>query len=144
MQLGAHLAVNYKEQDFADAILAEGVGVDVILDIGGAEYLEPNLRVLNLMGRLVIVALLTGAAGTIDLGIVQRKRIRIIGSVLRSRSLEEKSEIVHGFTREFWPLLEQGRMEPVIDTILPITDVEEAHAILTKNQNIGKVVLTVR
>ena len=137
--------MNYKEQEFAGAILeACPDGVDVILDIAGSDYLAPNLRLLKLRGRLVIIALLSGALAEIDLGVMMRKRLRVIGSVLRSRSLEEKVEIARKFEDRFWPLLVEGKIGPVIDTVLPIAQVEEAHRILEQNRNVGKVVLTVK
>ena len=144
LELGAEFGVNYKERDFAAAIMEYTDGVDVILDIGGGEYLKRNLSLLKLKGRLVVIALLTGARGSIDLGVLQRRRLRLIGSVLRSRSLEEKTAIARKFTKRFWPLLVAGNIKPIIDTILPITRTEEAHEILAQNRNIGKVVLSVR
>ena len=144
LELGAEFGVNYKERDFAAAIMEYTDGVDVILDIGGGEYLKRNLSLLKLKGRLVVIALLTGAQGSIDLGVLQRRRLRLIGSVLRSRSLEEKTAIARKFNKRFWPLLVAGNIKPIIDTILPITRTEEAHEILTQNRNIGKVVLSVR
>ncbi len=144
LELGAEFGVNYKERDFAAAIMEYTDGVDVILDIGGGEYLKRNLSLLKLKGRLVIIALLTGARGTIDLGVLQRRRLRLIGSVLRSRSLEEKVAIAGQFNKRFWPLLNVGIIKPVIDTTLPIARAEEAHEILAQNRNIGKVVLSVR
>jgi len=144
LELGAEFGVNYREQEFADAILARADGVDVILDIAGAGYLESNLRLLKTKGRLVFIALLTGREARIDLGTVLGKRLRLIGSLLRSRSVAEKGEIVRDFSRRFWPLLESGRIGPVIDTVLPIVRAAEAHRILEENRNIGKVVLVVR
>ena len=144
LELGASVAVNYKDQDFAEAFSAQAEGVDVILDIGGGEYLERNLNLLNLRGRLVIIALLTGTHASIDLGTLQRKRLRLIGSVLRSRTLEEKTEITREFRNRFWPALVNGTITPIVDTVLPITQAERAHDILANNQNIGKVILTVR
>ncbi len=144
MELGAEFGVNYRERDFAEAILQHTDGVDVVLDIAGGEYLERNLRLLKLKGRLVVIALLAGAHAQIDLGVVQSKRLRLIGSLLRSRSLQEKTEIVKEFKKRFWPLLVEGKIEPIIDTVLSITQAEEAHQILEQNRNIGKVVLTVR
>lgn len=145
LKLGAAFGVNYKEKDFEEAVLeACPNGVDVILDIGGSDYLASNLRLLKVGGRLVIIALLTGAQAQIDLSEVMRRRLRLIGSVLRSRSLEEKIEIARKFENRFWHLLLRGQIEPVIDAVLPIKKVEEAHWILKKNQNIGKVVLTIK
>ena len=144
LELGAEFGVNYKEQDFAAAILHYTDGVDVILDIAGGQYLERNLRLLKLKGRLVVIALLTGAQGQIDLSALLRRRLRLIGSVLRSRTLDEKTAIVRQFDKRFWPRLVEGKIKPIIDTVLPITRTEEAHQILAQNRNIGKVVLTVR
>ena len=144
LELGADFGVNRKEQDFAAAIRCHIDGVDVILDIGGGEYLERNLQLLKLKGRLVIIALLTGTEAAIDLGLVQRQRLRLIGSLLRSRALEEKTQIARAFRERFWPALVEGRMAPVIDTVLPIAAAEKGHAILAQNRNIGKVVLELR
>ena len=142
--LGAEFGVNYKERDFAEAILAHTDGVDVILDIAGAAYLARNVRLLKSGGRLVIIAVLTGAEAQIDLLEFQRKRLRLIGSVLRSRSDAEKTAIVAAFQERFWPLLIDGRMRPVIEDVLPIERTAEAQDILRQNRNIGKVVLQVR
>ena len=142
--LGAEFGVNYKERDFAEAILAHTDGVDVILDIAGAAYLARNVRLLKSGGRLVIIAVLTGAEAQIDLLEFQRKRLRLIGSVLRSRSDAEKTAIVAAFKERFWPLLINGRMRPVIEDVLPIERTADAQDILRQNRNIGKVVLQVR
>ena len=144
LELGAQFGVNYRERNFADAILEHTDGVDVLLDIAGAAYLEPNLHLLKTKGRLVLIALLTGPRAEIDLGAVLMKRLRLIGSLLRSRPIPEKTEIVRAFKKQFWSHLEDGRIQPVIDTILPIVRAAEAHQILEQNRNIGKVVLTVR
>lgn len=144
LALGAEFAVNYKERDFAEAILAHTDGVDVILDIAGAAYLERNVRLLKSEGRLVIIAVLTGANAQIDLLELQKKRLRLIGSVLRSRSDGEKTAIVAAFKKRFWPLLVDGLVQAVIDEVLPIERAAEAQDILSHNRNIGKVVLQVR
>ena len=99
---------------------------------------------LKLKGRLVIISLLGGAQATIDLGTVLRKRLRVVGSLLRSRPLQEKIDIVHQFRQRFWAQLERGTMAPLIHAVLPVTEAEEAHRILRDNENIGKVVLQVR
>lgn len=143
--LGAEFGVNYKEKDFVRTILDHcDVGVDVVLDIAGGGYLASNIEVLKTGGRLVVISLLTGARGEIDLGTVMKKRIRIIGSVLRSRSLDEKTTIARRFTERFWGDLVDGKIIPIIDTVMPITEAEVAHQMLAENRNIGKVVLTVR
>jgi putative PIG3 family NAD(P)H quinone oxidoreductase len=143
LELGAELAIDYREEDFAAAVQERLGGADVVLDISGGAYLERNLQALRLKGRLVLIALLGGPAAPIDLGLVLRKRLRIIGSLLRSRSLEEKTEVVRQFEARFWPLLVEGRIAPVIEAVLPIQRAAEAHRILAENRNIGKVVLTV-
>ena len=142
--LGADLAINYKEQDFAEAILANSDGVDVILDIAGADYLTRNVEVLKPRGRLVIIAVLTGPRTQIDLLQMQIKRLRLIGSVLRARSLEEKNAIVTAFSERFWPLLIEGPIKPVIEDVLPIEQAADAQQILAENRNIGKVILQIR
>ncbi len=145
LELGADVAINYKARDFAEAVKAVASdGVDVILDISGGEYLERNVSLLKRKGRLVIIALLGGAKAEINLGVMLRNRLRVIGSVLRSRSLEEKVAIKTGFEKRFWPLLVNGAIQPIIDTVLPIEQVSDAHDILKHNQNIGKVIMTVR
>jgi putative PIG3 family NAD(P)H quinone oxidoreductase len=143
LELGATAAINYKERDFAEAILAETDGVDVILDIAGADYLERNLHLLRSQGRLVVIAVLGGSQVQIDLLQMMRKRLRLIGSVLRSRSDEEKTAIVESFKERFWPALVAGRIQTVVETVLPIERAAEAHQILSENRNIGKVILQV-
>jgi len=144
--LGADLAINYREEDFAEKVGAftNGVGVDVILDMVGADYLARNLSLLKLKGRMVFIALLSGSQAPIDLGLLQRKRLRLIGSLLRSRALAEKIEIKEKFMTRFWPLLEAGKIQPVIDSVYPIAQANEAQQRMAENRNIGKIVLQVR
>ena len=143
-ELGADLAINYRERDFAEAILGNSDGVDVVLDIAGADYLARNIEVLKPRGRLVVIAVLTGPQAHINLLQMQIKRLRLIGSVLRSRSLEEKDAIVAAFAERFWPLLVDGRIDTVIEEVLPVESAAEAQQILAENRNIGKVILQVR
>jgi len=144
-KLGADMAINYKEQEFEKAVReASPDGVDVILDIAAADYLKPNMNLLKTRGRLVIIALLTGAITEIDLSTLMRGRQRVIGSVLRSRSHAEKKEIHDRFDERFWPDLVSGKIEPVIYQTVPIEETAEAQAILQRNENIGKVILKVR
>ena len=143
--LGADAGVNYKEVDFEKAIRKISPdGVDVILDIAAADYLKPNMNLLKTGGRLVIIALLSGAIAEIDLSTLMRGRQRVIGSVLRSRSLAEKIEVHDLFEQRFWPDLVSGRIESVIYKTIPIEETAEAQAILERNENIGKVILKVR
>ena len=146
LELGAELGINYHQTDFVERIQAHtnGEGVDVILDIVGADYLERNLKLLKLRGRLVFIATLGGGQATINLGQLMRRRLRLIGSVLRSRSLAEKVEIKEKFMAQFWPLLEAGTIRPVIDSVYPIREANVAHQRMAENLNIGKIILKVR
>lgn len=141
--LGAELTIDHTRQDFASVIESEWGGVAVILDVVGANYLERNFRSLLPQGRLVLLATLGGARATVDLAAMMRKRLRVIGSVLRSRSDEEKAEITAEFTRRFLPLLSSGLLRPIIDRTVPIRAVGEAHAVVERFENVGKVVLSV-
>jgi putative PIG3 family NAD(P)H quinone oxidoreductase len=144
-RLGADAGVNYKNEDFELAIRKQVPdGVDVILDIAAADYLKPNMSLLRTGGRLVVIALLTGAKAEIDLSILMRRRLRIIGSVLRSRPLEEKIELQNRFEAQFWTDLVSGIINPVIYKTFPIQEADAAHALLAANENIGKVILKVR
>jgi putative PIG3 family NAD(P)H quinone oxidoreductase len=144
--LGAELAINYRKEDFAERILAynQGEGVDVILDMVGASYLERNLQLLKLCGRLVFIALLGGSDAQLNLSVLMRRRLCLIGSVLRPRTLAEKVEIKERFMAQFWPLLVDGKIKPIIDSIYPIEQANEAHQRMAENKNIGKIVLKVR
>ncbi|MDA0334029.1 MAG: NAD(P)H-quinone oxidoreductase [bacterium] len=145
-QLGANFACDYRDTDFAAEIreFLGGDGVDVVLDVAGASHLARNLELLAPQGRLVLLALLGGAQGAIDLGLVLRKRLRLIGSTLRSRSAAEKGGIIGGFRAQFWDALLAGHIEPVIDRVLPIQEAAAAHDVIAGNGTIGKVVLSVR
>lgn len=142
-RLGAELAIDHTRQDFAAEVRAAWGGVNVVLDIIGAAYLERNLRALAAGGRLVLLATLGGAAGAVDLAELMRRRLRLIGSVLRSRSDEEKAAITAGFARRFLPLFAAGRLRPVIDRTMPIRRAGDAHALVDRFENVGKVVLSV-
>lgn len=145
-ELGAELAINYKKTDFAEQIQThtDGAGVDVILDMVGADYFERNLQLLKLRGRLVIIATLSGGQTSLNLGALMRRRLHVIGSVLRSRSLAEKVEIKEKFMAQFWPLLENGAIKPVIDSVYPIAEANAAQQHMAENKNIGKIILKVR
>ncbi len=145
-ELGADVAINYKTEDFAERIKAhtDGQGVEVILDSIGAAYLERNVRSLKLCGRLVVIATMGGHQGELNLGLLLVKRLRVIGSVLRSRQLAEKIELKERFMAQFWSLLLDGTIEPVIDSIYPIEQANEAHRRMVENKNIGKIILRVR
>ncbi len=126
-ELGAALGVNYKQQDFVEEVMeaSQGRGVDIILDPIGGAYLNQNLNLLKECGRLVNIGLLGGSTAEINLGAVLGKSLRIIGTRLRSRPLAQKIEITRMFTDRFWPMLEAGRLQPIIDSVFKI---EDAHA----------------
>lgn len=143
-QLGADLAINYREEDFVERILAEADGVDVILDMVGANYLERNIRLLKLRGRLVFIATMGGGRAEIDIWRLMGRRLRLIGSVLRARPVAEKIEIKERFMAQFWKKFLDGTLNPIIDSVYPVAQAEQAHAHMQQNQNIGKIILKIR
>ncbi len=145
LELGATHAINYRERPWAEAVRAAlPDGVDVILDMVGADYLNDNLSLLRTKGRIVFISTLGGGRGTIDLRQLMGKRLRLIGSLLRPRTLEEKAAIKQAFMERFWADFEQQRMEPVIDSVYLIAQANEAHQRMAENRNIGKIVLQLR
>jgi putative PIG3 family NAD(P)H quinone oxidoreductase len=144
-ELGAELAVNYKEADFVAEIMAatDGAGVDVILDPVGGGYLARNIALLKPFGRLVNIANLGGSRGELDMGRVLGRRLRLIGSTLRGRPVAEKIAITRRFEEQVWPKLADGRLRPIIDRVFPIDEAQAAHAYVLENRNIGKVILEI-
>ena len=142
-ELGADLLIDYTDEDFVDAVRAAtgGKGIDVILDIQGGGYLPRNVAALATGGRLVVIGLQGGRKGELDLGQLQARRATVAATVLRSRPLAEKAEIVAGVRAEVWPLVESGRIRPVIDRRLPMAQAAQAHAIVSENAHLGKVLL---
>ena len=143
---GADLAINYRTEDFAARTreFTQGAGVDVILDMVGAEYLERNVSLLKLKGRLVFISTLSGAEAMVDIRHLMGKRARLIGSVLRARPVVEKAEIIRRFRQQFWEQIEGGTIRPVIDKVLPVAEAHAAHERMAAYENIGKIVLKVR
>ncbi len=142
-ELGLDLGINYREQDFAEAVLQAtgGAGVDVILDVIGAEYWERNLRVLAPKGRMVIVGLMGGTSATANLGLLLQKRLQVRGTTLRARPLEEKALATRAFEKSVLPHIASGRIQVVIDRVYALRDAAEAHAYMSTNANFGKIVL---
>jgi len=143
--LGAERAINYRTEDFVAVLkdLTGGRGVDVVLDMVGGEYVERNIAVLAVNGRLVEIGLMGGiASATVDLGVILRRRLTITGSTLRARGIEEKGEIAAALQREIWPLLEDGSVKPVVYRTFPLTDASDAHRLMESSEHIGKIVLT--
>ena len=143
--LGADLAVDYRADDFVDAVrdLTAGRGADVVLDIVGGENLNRNLAALRTCGTVVQVGLLGGGEPTVALRRLMAKRARLVGTVLRARPLEEKIALSRRFADEVLPLFEIGRLRPVIDRRFSIDDVAEAHHYMESNANFGKIVFDV-
>lgn len=142
-ELGADLLVDYTDEDFVDAVRAGtgGKGVDVILDIQGGGYLPRNVAALATGGRLVVIGLQGGRKGELDLARLLAKQATVAATALRSRPLAEKAEIVAGVRTEVWPLVESGRIRPVIDRRLPMAQAARAHEIVAENAHLGKVLL---
>jgi len=145
-EFGAAVAINYREQDFVEVIAAEtgGSGVDVILDTIGAKYLPRNLAALATGGRISVIGMLGGRKAELDLGQLMAKRASIFAAGLRARPVEQKAAIVAGTLAAVWPLLEAGRVRPVVDTVLPLAQAADAHRRVEASDHIGKVVLSLR
>ena len=143
--LGLDLPINYREQSFSEEVLkaTEGKGVDAILDLVGASHFAPNLDCLAELGRMVVVGLVGGSQVDLDLSALMRKRLTIIGTVLRSRTLEEKARLVADFEAHLGPLLDSGAIRPVVDRVFPLSLAGQAHTYMESNQNTGKIVLEV-
>ncbi len=144
-RLGAERAINYRDEDFVAVVkdLTGGEGVDVILDMVGGDYIQRNIKALRTEGRIVFIAFLGGAKAEIDFLPLMLKRATLTGSTLRPRSVEQKSVITDELRAEVWPLLDAGRIAPVIDSSYPLADAADAHRRMDGGEHIGKIVLTV-
>ncbi|MGW5559655.1 NAD(P)H-quinone oxidoreductase [Micromonospora sp. NPDC003944] len=143
-ELGAAHVIDYREQDFVEEVgrVTDGRGVDVVLDIMGGSYLGRNVAALATGGRLVVIGMQGGRKAELDLGALLTKRASVTATSLRSRPLAEKAEIVQGVRDEVWPLVEAGRIRPIVDRRLPMTEAAEAHRLVESNDHFGKVLLT--
>ncbi len=143
--LGATAAIDYRREDFSARAreLTSGRGVDVVLDHIGAAYLAKNLAALAPGGRLVVIGLMGGAQGEINLAQLLIRRLALIGSTLRGRSIEEKARIVEGFRARFGAALAAGRLRPPIARVLPLAEAAEAHRLMQSSAHFGKIVLRV-
>jgi NADPH2:quinone reductase len=144
LALGADHAINYKTQDFAAVAreLTGGQGVNVVLDMVAGSYVAREVECLVEDGRLVIIAVQGGVKAEFNAGLVLRRRLVITGSTLRPRPVEFKAAIAAALRARVWPLLEQGRVKPVIHSVFDASKAAEAHALMETNQHIGKIVLT--
>jgi len=143
--MGAARGINYKTEDFVDVThtLTNGRGVDVVLDMVAGDYVNREMSCLAEDGRLVIIALLGGAKSTLDMGMILRRRLTVTGSTLRARSVEFKYAITRQLHQKIWPLLEAGKIKPVIDQTFPLADATRAHALMESSTHIGKIVLAI-
>jgi NADPH:quinone reductase-like Zn-dependent oxidoreductase len=142
-QLGLDVAIDASRGDWA-AQLEGAVGADrvhAIMDLVGGNYLDGNLRVAALRGRIVVVGLTAGAAAQFNMGVLLRKRLTMVGTMLRSRPLEEKALLAREFTERAVPLFNAGRLKPVVDRVLSFDDIRAAHELMQSNATFGKIVL---
>lgn len=144
-ELGAEILINYRKEDFVEVVkdATDGHGADVILDVVGAKYLPRNVKLLAKDGRLVVIGLLGGRKGELDLGALLAKRGRVIATSLRSRSPEVKAEIVAQVRKHVWPMIEDGRVRPLIQSRHRLEDAAEAHREMEASGHIGKILLDV-
>ncbi|MEV6104430.1 NAD(P)H-quinone oxidoreductase [Streptomyces sp. NPDC051940] len=142
-ELGADILIDYREQDFAAELLkaTDGAGADVILDIIGAKYLAQNVKALAVNGRIAVIGLQGGVKGELNLGALMAKRAAITATTLRARPAGEKAAIVAAVAEHVWPLLESGRIHPVVDRAVPMHEAEEAHRVVESGAHVGKVLL---
>lgn len=141
--LGATILINYREEDFVTELarLTDDHGADVILDVIGAKYLDRNVSALADGGRLVVIGLQGGATAELNLGKLMATRGSVIGTMLRSRSDADKARVVAGVREQAWPLIEAGRVRPIIFERVPFAEAPRAHRILADSQHVGKVLL---
>jgi NADPH2:quinone reductase len=143
--LGAEAAIDYRNEDFVEIArrLTGGRGVELILDMVGGSYVQRNLRALAVEGRLVQIAFQDGSDIRVDLLPILVKRLTLTGSTLRPRSIAEKGAIAAALKDKVWPLLEAGRVKPVIHKVLPLAEAAAAHALMESSAHIGKIMLAV-
>lgn len=144
-KLGADLAINYKTQDFVEELkkATDGKGVNVILDMVTGDYIPREIECLADDGRLVIIAIMGGTKAEVNTGQILRRRLTITGSTLRPRSVAFKKQITEQLHARIWPLLDAGRLKPVIYKTFNLDQVSEAHRLMESSEHVGKIVLTV-
>ncbi|MFA7553012.1 MAG: NAD(P)H-quinone oxidoreductase [Spongiibacteraceae bacterium] len=142
-QLGADLAINYREEDFVERIesVTNGKGVDVILDMVGGSYIQKNIQVAALDARIVVIAFLEGARANVNFAPLMMKRINYSGSTLRPRSKEYKAQLTNELIAKVWPLIETDKIRPSISATFAFSDVVKAHELMESNKHMGKIVL---
>lgn len=140
-ELGAARAIRYRDEDFVEVVRAMG-GADVILDNMGAKYLTRNVEALAVNGRLVVIGLQGGTRSELDLAVLLGKRAAVHATSLRARPVDEKAGLVEAVLAGVWPAIEAGEVRPIIDRVLPLEAVADAHRALEESSHIGKILLT--
>ena len=145
VELGAHLAINYRKAVFSDEVKnwTNGAGIDAVLDSIGAPYLDSNIQCLKNNGHLLLIGLMGGAKGRVDLTPILGRRLNVIGSTLRSRPLLEKRKLVVSFLDRFKDRIFNGDLCPIVERVLPISEVEEAHRVMRSGEHFGKIILSI-
>jgi NADPH2:quinone reductase len=145
-QVGAHAAINYREQDFVEEVhrLTGRAGVDVVIDMVGGDYVPRNLACLAEEGRHVSIAVQRGPTAEIPIFDIMRRRLTLTGSTLRPRPVAFKTMVADEIARTVWPYAEGGRLKPVIDSVFPLAEVAQAHERMEAGEHVGKIVLEVR
>jgi NADPH2:quinone reductase len=144
VKLGAERAINYKTEDY-EAVMKEvtgGKGVDVTLDMVGGDYIGKNIAIAKADGRIVSIATQKSVKAEINIGLVMRNRLTLTGSTLRPRPIPEKGAIAQAALKHVWPLIEAGRVKPIIHATFPFADAASAHRLMEGSSHIGKIVLT--
>jgi NADPH2:quinone reductase len=141
--LGAEAAINYRTQDFVVEVrrLTQGRGVDVVLDMVAGDYLGRELQCVAEGGRIAVIAVQGGTTSAIDSGVLLRKWVTISGSTLRPRSVAYKTALARALRERVWPLIESGRIRPVIHSVFDASDAAKAHALMESSAHVGKIVL---
>ncbi len=140
--LGAVLAINYREQDFVEVLREQTDGMNVILDMVGGDYIQRNMKVAALEGRIVSIAFLSGAKVEVNFNPMLLKRLTLMGSTLRTQSVASKAVIASELEQQVWPLLESGAIKPVIDSVFPLSEASKAHERMESSDHMGKIVLS--
>lgn len=142
MELGAILAINYREQDFVEILKERTAGMNVVLDMVGGDYIQRNMKVAAMEGRIVSIAFLSGAKVEVNFNPMLLKRLTLLGSTLRSQSVASKAVIAREMEKHVWPLLESGAIKPVIDSVFPLADAAGAHKRMESSAHMGKIILS--
>jgi NADPH2:quinone reductase len=144
-RLGADKAINYRTEDFVEAVkqLTGGKGVDVILDMVGGDYVAREIKALANDGRLSLIAFLGGTRATLDMSDILFRRLTITGSTLRPRTVEYKTQVAQALRAKVWPLIETGAIRPVIYRVFPLEQAAQAHALMESGAHVGKIMLSV-